>query len=641
MNNSPINILLIEDSPDDVFFIKRELEKLDNTSDTVHISRAKQLKKILESKHSFDIVLTDYNLGSWTGLNVLEEVLFFDPLLPVILVSGRVGEERAVEVIRRGARDYVSKDDLKRLPEVIYREVRNAKSERRELEMAEKLQESEARFEQVFRVSPDPMVITDPEAQYIRDVNKAFCDLTGYSAHDLVGNKLESLDRWTRLEKVLEARQIVALGGTLKNRELSLNDKEGGQHTILWSAEGRSESGSAGVTAAVLWLGKDITTTLQMEKNLRDSERLRSLGTLSGGIAHDFNNILMVMMGYTEMAMAKVEEPRISRYLNEVYQAVQRARELIKQILAFSRGDEGVRREIRPAAVVKEVLKLIRPSIPSYITIRERISAKKYIYGDPSHVHQIVMNLCTNSYHAMKDTPGTLTVSLSDLSSQEGDYVVLEVVDTGKGIDEETLDRIFEPFYTTKAVGEGTGLGLSVVHGLVESYGGSIHVKSREGEGTRVIIYLPAKTAHGRGDENETEAEDNPIGRGHILIVDDEEEVANILSLMAGDLGYSPKVCLSSEAALKEFIRAAEEGKPYDGVVTDLTMPGMTGRQLAEKIKILSPNTPVLLCSGYYESSSEEEVYSYIDDYLSKPIEKKVFAQKITTYIGEKKGDRK
>ncbi len=639
MDNSPINLLLVEDSPDDAFFIKRKLEKLENISDTVHISRAKQLKKILESRNSFDIVLTDYNLGSWTGLDVLEEVFFFDPLLPVILVSGRVGEERAVEVIRKGARDFVSKDDLERLPEVIYREVRNARSERRELDMAGKLQESEARFEQVFRASPDPMFITDPEARYIRDVNKAFCDLTGYSAHDLVGEQFESLVQWTTGERVSEARRVVASGGTLKSRELSLVDKGGGQHTILWSAEGRSESGGTDVHAAILWLGKDITTTLQMEKNLRDSERLRSLGTLSGGIAHDFNNILMVIMGYTEMAMAKVEEPRISHYLSEAYHAVQRARELIRQILAFSRGDEGVRRDIRPAPVVKEVLKLIRPSIPSSITIRERISSKKYIYGDPSHIHQIVMNLCTNSYHAMKETPGTLTVSLRDLTSQEGDYVVLEVEDTGKGIDEETLNRIFEPFYTTKAVGEGTGLGLSVVHGLVESYGGKIHVESSLGEGTRVIMYLPAKTEPGKGEEMGSEEEVNPKGVGRILVVDDEAKVADIISLMAEELGYRPEVCLSSEAALKEFIRAAEEGNPYDGVVTDLTMPGMTGRELAERIKILSPNTPVLLCSGYYENSSEEEECSYIDDNLSKPIEKKVFARKVTKYIGEKKGE--
>ncbi|MFP4492219.1 MAG: response regulator [Spirochaetaceae bacterium] len=639
MDNSPINILLVEDSPDDAFFIKRELEKLKHRPTTVHIDRAKQLKKILESRHSFDIVLTDYNLGTWTGLDVLEEVFFFDPLLPVILVSGRVGEERAVEVIRKGARDYVSKDHLERLPDVIQREVRNAKSERRELEMAEKLQESEARFEQVFRASPDPMFISDPEARYIRDVNKAFCDLTGYSAHDLVGEQFETLVQWSQGERVSEARRVVASGGTLKNRELSLVDNGGGRHTILWSAEGRSGSRGMDAHAAVLWLGKDITTTLQMEKNLRDSERLRSLGTLSGGIAHDFNNILMVMMGYTEMAMAKVEEPRINRYLNEVYHAVQRARELIRQILAFSRGDEGIRRDIRPAPVVKEVLKLIRPSIPSSIAIRERISAKKYIYGDPSHIHQIVMNLCTNSYHAMKDTHGTLTVSLRDLSTQEGDYVVLEVEDTGKGMDEETMNRIFEPFYTTKEVGEGTGLGLSVVHGLVEGYGGTIQVESNRSEGTRFIIHLPAKATPGKGEEERSEEELDPMGSGRILIVDDEVQVADIVRLMVEELGYSPKVCLSSEDALIEFIRAAEEGYPYDGVVTDLTMPGMTGLQLAERIKILKPNTPVLLCSGYYENSSEEEGYSYIDDYLSKPIEKKVFAQKITKHIREKKGD--
>jgi PAS domain S-box-containing protein len=629
----PTNVLLVEDSPDDAFFIERELHNSGMGVELIRIEGPEQLRRALHAEVSFDIVLTDYNLTTWTGLDVLEQVLFHDPLLPVVLVSGRVGEERAVEVIRRGARDYVSKDALLRLPEVVAREIKNAAVERRELEMAERLQQSEARFGQVFRRSPDPMFITGASGTVIRDANEAFARLSGQQPHELIGMDIRWAVPWRNPGSVEEAVQLMASGRTLESRELVLERNGSTQHHILWTAEGQRGSDGFGEEGGVLWLGKDITRTLQMEKNLRDTERLRSLGTLSGGIAHDFNNILMVMMGYTEMALGKSEDPRITRYLGEVHHAVQRARELIRQILAFSSGDEGERSEIKPAPVVKEVLKLLRPSIPSFIKIEKNISSGRHILGDPSHIHQMVMNLCTNSYQAMRNTGGKLSVELHDVTLDGEEYVELVVADTGAGMSRQTRNRIFEPFFTTREVGEGTGLGLSVVHGLVESYGGHIEVESTEGEGTRFLIRLPTAGKAGRRLRPKEKTVEMLRGGGRLLIVDDEEKVAGIISLMAEELGYSPVVSYSPEDALREIIRAAEEGNPFDGVLTDLTMPGMSGQQLAEQIKTLLPDLPVLLCSGYYEIDRTEEGNTVVDDFLTKPIEKHALARKLYTHI--------
>ena len=633
--NRAYRILMVEDSPDDSFFVERELEKAGLKSEIVRIESPGELKDFFDSDRKIDIVLTDYNLPGWNGLDVVEKVLFYDPILPVILLSGRVGEERAVEVIRSGARDYVSKDAVFRLPAVIRREVRDALAERRELEMADRLKESEARFSQVFAVSPDPMAVTGGRDFKIRDVNNAFCEVSGREAPSLIGTSIFSIIG--RGEEPSLLKEKLLSGGVLRNHEISLNDTAGRVHTALWSADGRVFGKEADESTVVLWIGKDISEKMEIEKKLRDSERLRSLGTLSGGIAHDFNNILMVMMGYTEMATAKTQEPRLRRYLDEIYTAVQRAQELIHQIITFSRGTEGQRKLMDPVPVVKEVLKLIRPSLPSTIEIEERIESTQNILGDPSHIHQIVMNLCTNSYQAMKEEYGRLIVFLKDVEEDGQRFVCLEVVDTGPGMEEEVLKRIYEPFFTTKLVGEGTGLGLSVVHGIVESYDGNISIDTTPGEGTRIRILLPASVPESIVEEKFLEERTWQFRGGKILIVDDESKVAEVVSLMVEDLGYTVTAKLSPEEGLAELLKAIEADQSYDLLITDLTMPGMTGLQMAERIRGFAPDLPIILCSGYYETMEQSIDEHIIDAVLPKPANQATLAEIIDKLVQAKK----
>jgi nitrogen-specific signal transduction histidine kinase/CheY-like chemotaxis protein len=339
---------------------------------------------------------------------------------------------------------------------------------------------------------------------------------------------------------------------------------------------------------------RDITERQHLEGQLRQLQKMEAVGTLVGGIAHDFNNILAAILGYTELALSKIARRSLSkRYLQEVLTAAKRAKNLVQQILAFSRRTEAERRPVRLVPLVREALSLLRASLPSTIEIRQYIDKEAgTVLADPTEVHQSLMNLGVNAEYAMRRTGGTLEVRLEAVEVdpamaaayphlRPGAYVRLTMRDSGHGIPPDIMERIFEPFFTTKGIGEGTGMGLAVVHGIVTSYGGAIMVKSAPGCGTTFTIYLPRLD---QAVEDEAALpEPIPAGSGGcILLVDDDEGLVRLGREVLALLGYDVVAYTSSREALEAF-RAAPER--YDLVITDQTMPQMTGETLTQELR--------------------------------------------------------
>jgi PAS domain S-box-containing protein len=387
----------------------------------------------------------------------------------------------------------------------------------------------------------------------------------------------------------------------------------------------------------------DITEEVELEERLQQAQKMEAVGTLAGGIAHDFNNILMVILGYSEMA--RDEAPvgsNIAWELEEVITAGNRAAELVKQILAFSRQAKVERISLQLQSLIKEALKLLRSSIPTTIEIKEEIDSRcGPVLVDPTQVHQILMNLCTNANHAMEKKGGVLTVALKpvvidrencapvgDLKS--GEYTVLMVSDTGTGIAPEVMPKIFNPYFTTKMVGKGTGMGLAITHGIVADYGGAIIVDSTAGKGTTFQVYLPVAD-----QQEEPAAEDAgllPMGCERILFVDDEKLLVQMGKEMLSRLGYKVTTRDNSLEALATFQNSPAD---FDLVITDQTMPNMTGLDLARRMLQIRPDMPIILCTGYSNLVDANKAKSLgIKEFALKPLTKGMVAKLIRKALG-------
>ncbi len=390
-------------------------------------------------------------------------------------------------------------------------------------------------------------------------------------------------------------------------------------------------------------IAKDITGKIEMEARLRQSQKMEAIGTLAGGIAHDFNNILAPILGYTELALTRLSpHDPLAVDLHQVIKAALRAKDLVQQILAFSRQSPKERKPLQPHLVVKEALKLLRASLPSTIEIREEISPEcGAILADPTQVHQIIMNLCTNAYQAMREKGGVLGVSLMKVTIGEengkvisaelapGEYVLLEVSDTGRGMDRATLARIFEPYFTTKPTGEGTGLGLSVVHGIVKSHQGQITVYSEPGRGTNFHVYLPrvAEATTAVLPIGAVSQETIPTGTERLLVVDDEAMITSMLRVILQNLGYQVTI---SDSSLEALALVEHDPTAFDLLITDMTMPGLTGFELAQKILAIRPDLPIILCTGFSELINKEQAQAMgIRAYLMKPVSVRELAQAV------------
>ncbi|EPR35174.1 hybrid sensor histidine kinase/response regulator [Desulfococcus multivorans] len=352
----------------------------------------------------------------------------------------------------------------------------------------------------------------------------------------------------------------------------------------------------------------------RLEEQLRNAQKLEAVGTLAGGIAHDFNNILSAVIGYTDLLLEEADAyPAIRDDLEEIARAGMRARDLVAQLLSFSRQARTETGPVQIYLLVKEALKMLRSALPSNIEIVQEIQSFAEITADPGQIHQLLMNLCTNAYQAMREDGGVLTVRLEDVEVDAshtlafpdpapGPYQRLTVSDTGVGMDEATRRRIFDPYFTTREKGEGSGLGLSVVHGIVRTYGGGITVDSRPGKGSTFTILLPAIKARETAVDPVAETVPFPVNE-RILFVDDEPQMLRMARQMLQKTGYRIDTLDSSLKALEQF-KADPDG--YDIVISDMTMPGLTGDRLAVEILKIRPDLPMILCTGFSERIDED-----------------------------------
>ncbi|HIJ54737.1 MAG TPA: PAS domain S-box protein [Deltaproteobacteria bacterium] len=491
----------------------------------------------------------------------------------------------------------------------------------------DELRESEEKYRLLFELESDVILLVRRDDDQILEVNNAGIELYGYTRDELL--KMKNTDISAEPEETLksidEGRDKIPLRYHRK--------KDGTVFPVEISRSHFNWKGQATRISAI----RDISDRIEAEKGkaeyeaqLRQMYKMEAIGTLAGGIAHDFNNILSIILGNTELAMDDVPEwnPAHSN-MREIKKAGLRAKDVVRQLLSFSRKTEHERKPIRIAPLIKESVRFLRSSIPSSIEIRQNLSVQAdAISGDPTQIHQVMINLCTNAAHAMEEEGGIMEISLTHVQLDEsavkqyqglkpGPHVILSVSDTGSGIEPEIKDRLFDPYFTTKEVNKGTGMGLAVVHGIVKNHGGEISIESEPGKGTAVHVLFPAVEALEK--EITVEApEALPRGNERILLIDDESAIVKIGKQMLERLGY---MCESKTSPVEAIELFQLDPTQFDLLITDMTMPHMNGKKLAEEILKIRPDIPIILCTGYSDKIDEEQTKEIgIRAYVMKPI---------------------
>ena len=629
-----------------------------------------------------DLVLCDLRMPGMHGLEVLAQITQEYPQLPVIVISGTDEISDAVKALHLGAWDFILKP-IRNLSVIIHaveralERARLLRENRRyqvhlEDEVAKRTRElaasnvrlakAEEMLNSIIKSVPDVIYRLDQQGNYtfVSDAVKKYgyipAELLGISVFDLIhpedhdkaSNSI--IERRTGDQGVrnMEVRILVkSANGICRQTAPELAHR-----IFLIESHGLYTQSESGETEFIGTQGiaRDITEQKKAEKEkklleeqLRQAQKMEDLGRLAGGIAHDFNNILGSIIGFTEMGrMSLDDENRCRENLDEALLAAERARDLIKQILTFSRRTPHEMLEINIAVVIKEALKLLRASLPSTVKIHSLIDENSGMaLADSTQIHQVVMNVCTNAVHAMGEKGGIIEVKLDPveldedlakrLSLETGHFLKLSIQDDGPGIDPEIMDQIFDPFFTTKPKGEGTGLGLSMVHGIMKNHGGAINVGSPPRRGTVFDIYFPRVTAVAapKSVEKTVSKEKKNV---HILLIDDEPALVKANTWMLEHLGHKVTGTTSSLEALETL---KNQPDVFDLVLTDQTMPEMTGRELARKMLEIRPDLPVILCSGFSEMTAANIVDEPgIKDFLMKPISVKELDRVIQRVIG-------
>jgi signal transduction histidine kinase len=640
--NCQLRILYLEDDPKDAEIV---LLMLETEGFSCHVTRVDTQVDFCASleRHCFNLILADYTLPSFDGISALKIAAEKRPEVPFIFVSGTLGEEVAIEALTIGATDYVLKTRLSRLVPSVVRALREA-TERADRKLAEEsLRRSETYLTEAQRLSStgsfgwnvlSGTIFWSEETFRIFEFDRA----TTPTVDLVIGERIHP-------EDIPAYRQVVERAAHERQdyiHEFRLRMPDGRvKHLHVVAHAIRTETDDVDFVGAV----KDVTEQKwaqaereRLEQRLRQAAKMEAVGRLAGGIAHDFNNILGAILGYAELAQNNLAEGgAVRRQIDQVMQAGARGKGLVDRILAFSRSGLVERVQVQVQSVVEETLEMLAASLPADVDLERRLDAPDMaVVGDPTQFHQVVMNLCTNAVHAM-DRGGVLTVLLERVAVAErrllshgtlctGRYARLSISDTGSGIPPAVLERMFDPFFTTKRVGDGTGLGLALVHGIVADFGGVIDVATQVGMGTNFTIWLPAA---GRMPRLLAEpAADLPRGNGEtVMIVDDERVLVALAEETLSELGYEPVGYDSSVAALEAF---RVEPKRFDLVLTDETMPDLTGTELAREIRQLRPDISIILMSGYSSAQLNEHAQAVgIIDVLRKPLIRRDIAEPI------------
>ncbi len=515
-------------------------------------------------------------------------------------------------------------------------------SERNEAETA--LRKSERNYRQLVQ-NANSIIMRMNTAGTIIFFNNYAQDFFGYSEEEILGKNVIGTIVPPRDKIGYDLERMIKDIGTHPERYVS-NENENIRHDgervrVAWMNKAIYDDESR--VKEILCVGIDVTQKWQLEKRLAQAQKMEAIGTLAGGIAHDFNNILSAIMGYTELTLIDIpQDSAVRKNLKQVLKAGGRAKDLVQQILTYSRQREREMQPVKINLIVNEALKLLRASLPSTIRINNNITSNLAVMSDPTNIHQVIMNLCTNAGHAMQENGGLLDVRLTDVDidaefakhhpgMSPGKFVRLTVSDTGHGMSPEVIERIFDPFFSTKNKREGTGMGLSVVHGIVKSHGGTLTVDSTPGKGSVFKTFFPAIESEWVPDNEHADL--MVTGTESILFVDDEAFQADSARQMLSRLGYRLTTCTSSVEALELFLQSPEK---FDLVITDMTMPYMTGDLLAKELISIRPDIPIIVCTGYSDRIDADIANEIgIRELVMKPVVMKDIAHCIRRVLDE------
>lgn len=502
----------------------------------------------------------------------------------------------------------------------------------------ETLKEEAIRRRMLVEQSRDGIVVLDQNGK-VYEANQRYADMLGYSMEEVLQLHVWDWDtQWTREQLMEMVRKVDETGDRF---ETSHRRKDG----TLYDVEISTNGTMCGGQKLIFCVCRDITARKRLEEHLRNVSKMEALGTLVGGIAHEFNNVLAIIMGNAELSLVDIPEWSPAHYnLEEIRAASLRAKDVVRQLLSYIRKIEYKRKPLRLIPVIKDSINFLRATIPTNIDIHQNIKAEAdCVLADPTQINQVMINLCMNAFHAMEETGGTLEIAMHnvvlgkdsvtiDPALAPGNYVKLTVSDTGKGIPPQIIGRIFDPFFTTKEVGKGSGMGLSIVHGIIKSCGGSISIESEPGKGTTASLFFPV--VEGETDlDPKPVVQESPTGSERILFIDDEKSIVDMARGILVRLGYQVETKISPIEALELF-----RSKPdhFDLVITDMAMPNMTGDILVKKILTIRPDIPTILCTGFSERISEETANGVgIKAFLSKPLIMHEFAVTVRKVLDE------
>jgi signal transduction histidine kinase/DNA-binding response OmpR family regulator len=637
--SKPLRILLVEDNPGDADLIQEMLPVGEDAEFAVHcVTRLADAVSHLRKKET-DLALLDLDLPDSNGIETVRIARQAAPQLPIVVLTGNHDERLGIAAVQGGAQDFLIKGQTHRsqLARVIRYAIQRHCAE-------EQVRKSERFLRSALDALSAQIAIIDASGLVLA-TNKAWKEFAGnFGEHAMRCNEnTDYFDAQTnfKFDDCRDAGYAEAFAGGIREvldncrdlfeMEYPLNR---GVHGKFWF-HGRVTPFPGAGKRRVVVAHENITERrraieekMRMAAQLRHSYKMEAIGTLAGGIAHDFNNILSSVIGFTELSLMDVNKGGLlESNMQEVYRAGLRARDLVKQILTFARKDESHVQPTQVSTIAQEATKLIRSIIPAYIDVQLQVDSESLVMADPTQIHQIFMNLFTNAAQAMETDGGKLTVRIAQTHLNRsfismhtgfipGEFLKITVADTGYGIAQDKLEKIFDPYFTTKGRGEGTGLGLSVVHGIVQACKGEIAVESEVGRGTTFSIYLPVSER--KATVTAARPFKLPPGTERILFIDDERPISEMSQQRLSLLGYRVTVAHSSLEALDRLSAGPDD---YDLIITDMTMPQMSGDRLAMEAKKINPKVPIILCTGYSKKISPEKAAAIgIDAFLMKPV---------------------
>jgi PAS domain S-box-containing protein len=640
------HILYLEDDPRDAELVSEKLIRSAVAHKLHIVGNRKDFESALATNR-YDLILSDYNLSDYDGMSAMVLARERQPGVPFILISGTMGEEKAVDCVLHGATDYVLKHRLERLVPAVLRAVAEAEEQRRLHEAEKSLRNNERRMALLVSATPAIIYTCRIDRQFgITFISENVEQRLGYDPQEFIRNPafraslIDAADRdhvFAELENLSVQDQCQI--------EYRLKAKDGSWRWIL--DEMRVVRDEHGTPSEYIGYMIDITSRKELESQLAQSQKMEVVGQLAGGIAHDFNNILSAILGFSEMALTDMQPDNEFRdHILEIKKAGERAAELTSQLLTFSRKHTVDPRILNLNAVISDFSKMLGRLVREDIAMEIRPMAKdSRVKADPGQLEQVISNMVINARDAMPNG-GKLTIETSNVTLSEsglngvaegkaGDYVLLSISDTGEGMTEEIQSRIFEPFFTTKPVGKGTGLGLASCYGAIRQSGGFITISSHVGQGTTFKIHLPLVAQEVPSNVSSSLMGALPTGNETILLVEDDDAVRKLANMILSSLGYNVLTAVDGEDGLR--IGQKQQGK-IDLLLTDVIMPKMNGRKMASELLRQFPHIKVIFLSGYASKVILQDNESLSNEpHVNKPFVASNLAQKVRAVLDEPK----